>query len=83
MSRVRNWARGWVDLIDERLQAFLFLLMGAGLVLASGFLWMGLISGDNWVYVCGILFGSNAVGGGLAQLGRNRGPDPRGGYERG
>lgn len=72
VSRVRNWARAWVDLIDERLQAFLFLLMCLGLMLASAFLWLEMISGDNWVMVCGILFGSNAVGGGISQLGRSR-----------
>lgn len=37
MSRVRNWARGWLDLIDQRLQAFLFLMMGTGLVMSSFF----------------------------------------------
>lgn len=71
-DRFRHWFTGWVVLIDERLQVFLFGLMGFGLVIASVFLWRGLISGDNWVAVCGILFGSNAIGGGLSQLGRSR-----------
>lgn len=72
MSAVRNWARAWVDLIDERLQAFLFLLMGAGLIAASCFLSVGMITGEQWVMVCSILFGANAVGGGISQLGRGR-----------
>lgn len=74
MSRIRRWTRGWLDLIDERLQACLFLLMCLGIVVSSVFLAMGIITGEIWAMVHGILFGSNAVGGGLSQLGRGRAP---------
>lgn len=72
MSVVRVWARGWLELIDRYLQAYLFLLMVMGLVLSSGFLWKGMITGSDWVAVCGILFGSNAIGGGISQFARSR-----------
>lgn len=75
MSRVRTWARGWLDLIDSRLQVFLFFLMGLGLVVSTVLLVQGMITGDNWVTTCGILFGSNAIGGGLSQIGRAKHPD--------
>lgn len=72
MSRVRTWARGWLDLIDSRLQVFLFFLMGIGLVVSTVLLVANMITGDNWVTTCGIMFGSNAIGGGLSQIGRSR-----------
>lgn len=68
-AQFRAKVTAWVILIDERLQVFLFGLMCIGLVLASWFLYKGLITGDNWVAVCGILFGSNAVGSGLSRFG--------------
>ena len=58
-------------IIDEYLQACLFLMMGMGLLLASGFLMIDKIDGGGWVTVCGILFGSNAIGGGISQFGKH------------
>lgn len=69
---VRNYVAKWIVLIDERLQVFLFILIGIGLLVASLFLWKGLITGDNWVTVCGILVGSNAIGGGISQIGKTK-----------
>lgn len=57
-------------IIDEYLQACLFLMMGIGLLLASTFLLIDKIDGAGWVTVCGILFGSNAIGGGISHIGR-------------
>lgn len=78
-----RWLRECIELVDDHLQVFLFGLMCIGLVLASWFLMIGLISGDNWVTVCGILFGSNALGSGLSQIGRGRRTRPdESGYAR-
>lgn len=74
LASVWRWLLECVELVDEHLQVFLFGLMCLGLVLASWFLKIGLISGDNWVAVCGILFGSNALGNGISQIGRTRRP---------
>lgn len=83
MSKVRIWATAWIQLIDDHLQVFLFGLMCVGLVLASVFLWYGKIDGDNWMGVCGILFGSNAIGGGITQYARSRSVQPsESGYVR-
>lgn len=58
---------------DQSLRAFaalmqmlFFLLMCAGLLLASTFLYMGLVTGDNWVAVCGILFAADRLGSAIA-----------------
>lgn len=56
--------------IDEYLQACLFLMMGIGLMLASTFLLLDKIDGAGWVAVCGILFGSSSIGGGISQFGK-------------
>lgn len=64
--------RDGLELIGDHLQVFLFGLMGLGLALASAFLWLNMITGDNWVAVCGILFGSNTIGTGLTHIGRGR-----------
>lgn len=74
--------RRTLALIDDYLQVFLFGLMGIGLVLASIFLWTGLITGDNWVAVCGILFGSNTIGTGISHLGRARAGTPDSGNQK-
>ena len=65
-------SRAWLTLIDTHLQVFLFGLMCIGLVIASVFVWFDMISGDNWVTVCGILFGSNAIGGSITQFARSK-----------
>ena len=61
----------FLQTVDDRAQAILLLMMGLGLVLASGFLWSGLITGDNWTAVCGVLFGSSSIGHGMTRFGRN------------
>ena len=43
--------------IEAALHVGFFLLMGFGLLLSSVLLYFGLITGDNWVTVCGILYG--------------------------
>lgn len=62
----------FLDEIQENLQAFLLLLLGIGLLLASYFLYIGLISGDNWSTVTVGLFGSGAIGGSIAQYGKRK-----------
>ena len=57
-----------LETIDRHLMACLFLLMGLGLLLASLFLYIGLIDGDNWTVVCTGLFGSSSLGTGLAKI---------------
>lgn len=59
-----------LDEIQENLQAVLLMMMGCGLLIASYFLYIGLISGDNWSTVTVGLFGSSAVGGSIAQFKR-------------
>ena len=59
---------GLLKTIDSHLMACLFLLMGFGLILASLFLYIGLIDGDNWTVVCTGLFGSSSLGTGLAKI---------------
>lgn len=61
-----------LDEIQENLQAVLLLLLGCGLLIASYFLYIGLISGDNWSTVTVGLFGSGAIGGSIAQFKRNK-----------
>ncbi len=65
-------ARELLELVGEHLQVFLFGLMCIGLALASWFLWIDKIAGGDWVSVCGILFGSNAIGGGITEFARSR-----------
>lgn len=38
-----------------------FLMMGAGLLLASYFLWIDKLDGGNWVAVCSVLFGADRL----------------------
>lgn len=85
MTWLREYIKSWAVLIDGYLLAFMFMLMCIGLVLASVFLWAGLITGDNWVAVCGILFGTTGLGGSVSQFAKSRGsqvPPESSGYER-
>jgi len=61
----REYCRSWVELIDEHLQAFLFLLLCFGLVISSLLMWGGIIESGDWAVVTTGLFGSNAIGGGF------------------
>lgn len=50
-----------LQLFAAWLQLAFFVLMCVGLLLASYFLHVGLITGDNWVAVCGILFTADRI----------------------
>lgn len=54
--------------IEANIMACLYILMGAGLLLASYFLHTGMITGDNWTTVCSVLFGSSSIGAGMMKL---------------
>lgn len=62
-------------LVGPMLQVAFFGMMATGLVLASFFLYTKLITGDNWVAVCGILFTpamlANAIATGVASRGNH------------
>ena len=68
----REYTRSWVDLIDDHLQAFLFLLLCFGLVISSLLMWFKVIESGDWALVTTGLFGSNAIGGGINQIARSR-----------
>lgn len=55
-----------MQLFAALMQMLFFLLMCAGLMLASVFLYMGMVTGDNWVAVCGILFAADRLGSAIA-----------------
>lgn len=76
MAQIKCLFKYWLVTIDEHLQVFLFGFMCLGLIAASIFLMMGLLDGNNWTTVCGILFGSHAVGGGVASMGKNMSKRP-------
>lgn len=56
--------------INDYLRVAFFVLMGAGLALASVFLWHGRIESDQWTTICLTIFGidriSNAVSEGIS-----------------
>ena len=54
-------ARAFASLIGSAMQVALFILMCLGLLLASAFLYRGLITGGEWVQVCGVLFGTCGI----------------------
>lgn len=55
---------------DVLLRVGFFLMMCAGLLLASAFLWLDKLDGGHWVSICSVLFGadrlSNALVDGLS-----------------
>lgn len=63
-----------LDLFNEHLQVFHLFLIGFGLAMSCVFLFIGLITGDNWTLLCSALPASGTIGGGLAAIGRGRSP---------
>ena len=58
--------------IDDKIAVALVCLMGVGLALATGFLLMNKITGDNWTTLCLALFGACQVGNSVKALGQAR-----------
>lgn len=71
-NAVREYCRTWIELIDDHLQAFLFLLLCFGLIISSALMWFKVIESGDWALVTVGLFGSNAMGGGLNQYARSK-----------
>jgi hypothetical protein len=58
------------------LQLGFFFLTCVGLLVATGLLYMKLITGQDWLLICGTLFSADRIGHAVTQIGGSRGPSP-------